>query len=187
MTSSLAYSARSFLGSHINISSLGSWNLPLIPHQHPSLAPLFALLSNGPNVLEDVGVELARRKAENRRMARWLRAKKLRVKWKKKELRQIRRVNHLLIAANKRMQELVDDFLLTAEADNNPVRLMNEAIQGMNDLNLHGNYNIPTVNQVQPCCNSGRAADGDNNSYNRGGGGGNSRGYGGGHDGGLHE
>ncbi|WRX23751.1 hypothetical protein QQP08_016238 [Theobroma cacao] len=132
---------------------------------------------NGPNVLEDVGVELARTKTENRRMARWLRAKKLSVKRKKKELRRIKRVNQLLIAANKRMQELVDDFLLTAEANNNHVRQMNEAIQGMNDLNLDGNYNITTVNQVQPRCNSGSATDGDNNNYNRGGGGGNSRGY----------
>ncbi|KAK6232855.1 hypothetical protein SCA6_002928 [Theobroma cacao] len=142
---------------------------------------------NGPNVLEDVGVELARTKAENRRMARWLRAKKLSVKRRKKELRRIKRVNQLLIAANKRMQELVDDFLLTAEANNNHVRQMNEAIQGMNDLNLDGNYNITTVNQVQPRCNSGSATDGDNNNYNRGGEGGNSRGYGGGHDGGRHE
>ncbi|WRX23623.1 hypothetical protein QQP08_016110 [Theobroma cacao] len=147
----------------------------------------FFLEMNGPNVLEDVGVELARTKAENRRMARWLRAKKLSVKRRKKELRRIKRVNQLLIAANKRMQELVDDFLLTAEANNNHVRQMNEAIQGMNDLNLDGNYNITTVNQVQPRCNSGSATDGDNNNYNRGGEGGNSRGYGGGHDGGRHE
>ncbi|KAK6243445.1 hypothetical protein QUC31_009854 [Theobroma cacao] len=108
----------------------------------------------------------------------WLRAKKLSVKWKKRELRRIRRVNQLLIAENKRMQELVDDFLLTAEVDNNHVPQMNEAIQGMNDLNLDGNYNITTVNQVQPCCSSGSAADGDNNGYNRGGGDGNN---GGGH------
>ncbi|XP_017976744.1 PREDICTED: uncharacterized protein LOC18599934 [Theobroma cacao] len=131
-----------------------------------------------PNVLEAVGVELARMKAENRRLAMRVRAKKLSVKWKKKELRRIRRVNQLLIAENKRMQELVDDFLLTAEVDNDHVRQMNEAIQGMNDLNLHGNYNITTVNQVQPCCSSGNAADGDNNGYNRGGGDGNN---GGGH------
>ncbi|KAK6243444.1 hypothetical protein QUC31_009853 [Theobroma cacao] len=120
-------------------------------------------------------------------MARWLRAKKLSVRRKKKELRRIKRVKQLLIAANKRMQELVDDFLFTAEADNNHVRQMNEAIQGMNDLSLDGNYNITTVNQVQPCCNSGSTTDGDNNSYYPGGGGGNSRGHGGGHDGGRHE
>ncbi|WRX23756.1 hypothetical protein QQP08_016243 [Theobroma cacao] len=183
-------------------------SFPWLPHQHSlsalimtsSLAllrdlPLALTLTypflrsslNGPNVLEDVGVELARTKAENRRMARWLRAKKLSVRRKKKELRRIKRVKQLLIAANKRMQELVDDFLFTAEADNNHVRQMNEAIQGMNDLSLDGNYNITTVNQVQPCCNSGSTTDGDNNSYYPGGGGGNSRGHGGGHDGGRHE
>ncbi|XP_021283116.1 uncharacterized protein LOC110415740 isoform X1 [Herrania umbratica] len=131
-------------------------------------------------ILENGEVESARKKAENRRMARWLRAKNLSVKRKKKALRRIKRVNHLLIAENRRMQELVDVFLLTVEADNNRVREMNAAIQGMNDLNLDGNYNITTVNQVQPCSSSGSAADSDNNGYNRGGGGGNN-------GGGLHE
>ncbi|XP_021282527.1 uncharacterized protein LOC110415257 [Herrania umbratica] len=123
-----------------------------------------------PNARENVVAELARMKAENRRMAGWLKARKLSVKWKKKELRRIKRLNQLLMAEDKLMQELVDGFLLTAEADNNHVRQMNQAIQGMNDHNLHGNYNISTVNQVQPGCNSGSAADGDNNSDNRGGG-----------------
>ncbi|WRX23749.1 hypothetical protein QQP08_016236 [Theobroma cacao] len=111
-------------------------------------------------------------------MARWLRAKNLSVKRKKKALRRIKRVNHLLIAENRRMKELVDVFLLTAEADNNHVREMNAAMQGMNDLNLDGNYNITTVNQVQSCSSGGSAADGDNNGYNRGDGDGNN---GGGH------
>ncbi|XVE90115.1 hypothetical protein DITRI_Ditri20bG0051700 [Diplodiscus trichospermus] len=118
------------------------------------------------NVLENVELELARKKAEIRRMARWLSAKKHALKREKKEIRRIRRMHKLIFAENRRMQKIVYDFLIAAEAENtDPVteKATEEVIQGMNDLNLEGEDINITENQVQSCCSSGSAANGDNN------------------------
>ncbi|XVE90106.1 hypothetical protein DITRI_Ditri20bG0050900 [Diplodiscus trichospermus] len=128
-------------------------------------------MDDAPNVLETLKAELARKKAELRRKARWLSAKKIALKRKKKEIQRIRRVNKLLFAENRRMQEIVDDFLVAAEAENtDPDQTANistenvgwEVIQGMNDLNLQEDNIFITVSQVQPFCSSGSAANGDN-------------------------
>ncbi|OMO84096.1 hypothetical protein COLO4_22230 [Corchorus olitorius] len=129
-------------------------------------------------------------------MARCLRAKKRALKWKKKEMQRIKRVNQLNIGLIKCMDELVEEFLVTAESenDNNDLETANiwtdEAIRGMNDLNLNGTNNITApVDQVQPYCNNssnGSAAVGDNDGYDEDGEGGNSGGCGGGHGGERH-
>ncbi|XP_022744052.1 uncharacterized protein LOC111294993 [Durio zibethinus] len=112
--------------------------------------------------LEIVEAELARKKAETRRMARWLRAKELAVKWKKKEMKRIKRVNKLMFAVNRRMEKMVDDFLVAAEAENNYRQTMGEVMEGVNNLNLEEN-NIISSNQVQSFCSSGSAANGNSN------------------------
>ncbi|XVE90116.1 hypothetical protein DITRI_Ditri20bG0051800 [Diplodiscus trichospermus] len=114
-------------------------------------------------------------------MARWLSTKKLAVKWKKKEIQRIKKVHKLVFAVNRRMENMIDDFLVAADAENAASetaiwaeKAMREIKQGMNDLNLEGNNVNFTVNQVQSCRSSGSAANGDNN-----------RGYGDGHGGGC--
>ncbi|XVE90112.1 hypothetical protein DITRI_Ditri20bG0051400 [Diplodiscus trichospermus] len=69
-----------------------------------------------------MGVELARKKSEIRRMARWLSAKKIALKRQKKEIQKIRRVNKLMFAEDRRMQKIVYDFLVAAEAENTEKR-----------------------------------------------------------------
>ena len=63
-------------------------------------------------------------------------------------------MNKLMFAVNKRMEKVVDDFLVTAEAENSDpeTAMIREVAEVMNDLNLEGN-NIITVNQVQSCHN----------------------------------
>ncbi|XVE90114.1 hypothetical protein DITRI_Ditri20bG0051600 [Diplodiscus trichospermus] len=103
-------------------------------------------------------------------MARRLSAKKLAVKWKKKEMQRIKKLNKLMFAVNRRMEKMIEDFLVATEAENVDSetatwaeKAMREVIQGMNDLNLEGDNVNFTVNQVQSCYSSGSAANGDNN------------------------
>lgn len=119
------------------------------------------------NVLETVVVRLAREKAKTRSMAWWLRAKKNAVKKTKKEMKCIKKVNEKMSAVNRRMQNMVDDFLVTAEAENTDPETAKiwteiatmEVIEGlMNDLNLEEN-GVITVNQVETSCSSGSAAN----------------------------
>ncbi|XVE90113.1 hypothetical protein DITRI_Ditri20bG0051500 [Diplodiscus trichospermus] len=124
---------------------------------------------DAPNILENVGVELARKKTKTRRISRWLSTKKLAVKWNKKEIQRIKKVHKLMFAVNRRMEKMIDDFLVAAEAENADSetaiwaeKAIREVIQGMNDLNLEGDNVNFTVNQVQSCCSSGSAANGDN-------------------------
>ncbi|OMO84702.1 hypothetical protein CCACVL1_10697 [Corchorus capsularis] len=112
-------------------------------------------------------------------MARWLRAKKLEIKWKRKQMERIKRRNKLTIGLINCANELVDEFLVAAELENANTRNeegIQEAIQGVNDLNLHGSNNIRAVD-------NGSAAVGGNNGYNEDG----ERGYDGGHGGERHE
>ncbi|XVF41732.1 hypothetical protein PTKIN_Ptkin01aG0303600 [Pterospermum kingtungense] len=71
------------------------------------------------NVIETFEVELAREKAETGRMARWLKVKKRAVKKTKKNMQRIKRVNEQMFWVNRRMQNMVDDFLVAADAENN--------------------------------------------------------------------
>ena len=74
-------------------------------------------------------------------MAKRLSAKKLAVKRKKKEMKRIKRVIELTFSVNRRMQKMVDDFLVVAEAENSDpgTAMIREVAEGMNDLNLEGN------------------------------------------------
>ncbi|XVF41734.1 hypothetical protein PTKIN_Ptkin01aG0303800 [Pterospermum kingtungense] len=102
------------------------------------------------NVLATLEAELAREKAKTRRMARKLRAKKRAAKELRKNMRRIQRVNEQrFLVINRRMENMVDDFLVAADAENNDPSTvtiwteiaMREIIGGLNDLNL-------TVNQI---------------------------------------
>ncbi|XVE90101.1 hypothetical protein DITRI_Ditri20bG0050400 [Diplodiscus trichospermus] len=74
-----------------------------------------------------------------------------------------------MLADNRRMQKIIYDFLVAAEAKNTDPETANistdhqnavgEDIQGMNDLNLQGDNINTTVSKVQPFCSSGSAAD----------------------------
>ncbi|XWS57824.1 hypothetical protein CRYUN_Cryun09bG0206700 [Craigia yunnanensis] len=79
-------------------------------------------------------------------------------------MRRIKRVNKLTFAVNKRMQKVVDDFLVTVEAENSDpeTAMIREVTEGMNDLNLEGN-NIITVNQIQSRLSGDSAANGYSN------------------------
>ena len=58
---------------------------------------------------------MARKKAETRRMARWLRAQKRAVKSKKKEMKRIKRVNELTSSVNNVCKKWSMIFLVAAE------------------------------------------------------------------------
>ncbi|XVF87822.1 hypothetical protein PTKIN_Ptkin18bG0151700 [Pterospermum kingtungense] len=80
-------------------------------------------------------------------MARWISAKKLAIKWKKKETKRVKKLNKQMIAVDRRMQKMVDDFLVSAETENSDPEAakiwteiaMGQVIEGLNDLNLEGN------------------------------------------------
>lgn len=87
-------------------------------------------------------------------MARWISAKKLAIKWKKKEMKRVKKVNEQMIAVNRRMQKMVDDFLVAAETESaNPETAkiwtgiaVEQVIEGMVDLNLDGNSSGSAAN-----------------------------------------
>lgn len=98
-------------------------------------------------------------------MVRRLRAKKRAVKKLKQITQRISRVKEQMFWMNRRMQNMVDDFLVAADAENNDPETatvwteiaMREIIEGMNELNL-------TVDQVESSCSNGACADsGDSN------------------------
>ncbi|OMO84712.1 nuclear pore complex protein Nup88 [Corchorus capsularis] len=110
------------------------------------------------NALEDARVELARYKAETSRMARWLRAKNLEIKWKQKQMERIKRRNKLTIGLINYANELVDEFLVAAECENANIRneeAIQEAVQGVNDLNLHGSNNFRAVDNGSAAVDGG--------------------------------